>query len=52
MLHALGIFVLGALLTASGLLVATMYDIGIVVMLIGAVGIAVRGIDLLRWFRT
>jgi hypothetical protein len=52
MLQALGVFLLGALITASGMLVATMYDIGIVVMMIGAVGIAVRVVGWLRWLRT
>lgn len=52
MLQAVGVFLLGALLTASGILVATMYDIGIVVMLIGAVGMTVRFLGWLRWLRT
>ena len=51
MLQAVGVFLLGALITASGVLVATMYDIGIVVMLIGVVGIVVRGVDLLSRLR-
>ena len=42
----------GVLITASGLLVATMYDIGIVVMVVGAMGVLIRFIDWLRWLRT
>jgi hypothetical protein len=45
------VFLLGAGLTALGLVSPTMYDIGIVVMLLGAVGFAVRTIDWLRWLR-
>jgi hypothetical protein len=51
-LQAIGVFLLGVLLTASGILVATMYDIGIVVMFIGAIGILIRFIDWLRFIRT
>jgi hypothetical protein len=51
-LQAVGVFLLGMLLTASGILVATMYDIGIVVMFIGAIGIMTRFIDWLRLPRT
>jgi len=51
-LQAVGVFLLGVLITASGLLVATMYDIGIVVMVVGAMGVLIRFIDWLRWLRT
>ncbi|HEY2297060.1 MAG TPA: hypothetical protein VGH43_04990 [Jatrophihabitans sp.] len=45
------VFLLGCGLTAFGLLSPTMYDIGIVVIIIGLVGVAVRSVDVLRWLR-
>jgi hypothetical protein len=41
----------GCGLIALGLITPTMYDIGIVVVLIGLVGFTVRIGDLLRWLR-
>jgi hypothetical protein len=46
------VFLLGCGLTAFGLLSPTMYDIGIVVIIIGLVGLAVRSVDVLRWLRS
>jgi hypothetical protein len=51
MLAAMVVVLLGAGLTALGLLVPTMYDIGIMVMLLGIVGVGIRSIDLLHWLR-
>jgi len=48
---ALAVFLLGAGLTALGLVTPTMYDVGIMVMLISAIGFAVRTVDWLRWLR-
>lgn len=52
MLAAMAVFLLGCGLTALGLVTPTMYDIGIVVVIIGVVGVVVRAIDWLRWLRT
>jgi hypothetical protein len=49
MVAAVAVFVLGAVLTALGTLAPTMYDIGIMVMFLGSVGIAVRTVELVRW---
>jgi hypothetical protein len=46
---AMAVFLVGAVLTALGPLEPTMYDIGIMVMFLGSVGIAVRTVELLRW---
>lgn len=51
MFAALAVFLLGAGLTALGLVTPTMYDVGIMVMLISAIGFAVRTVDWLRWLR-
>jgi hypothetical protein len=51
MLAAGGVFLLGAALTALGVVEQLMYDIGIMVMFIGLVGIAVRSVELLRWLK-
>jgi hypothetical protein len=45
------VFLIGCGLTALGLVTPTMYDIGIVVIVIGLVGLAVRSADFLRWLR-
>lgn len=52
MLHATVVFLLGCGMIALGLITPTMYDIGIVVVVIGLVGFAVRFGDLLRWLRS
>ena len=49
MLAAIAVFLLGVGLTALGLLAPTMYDIGIMVIFLGAIGIAIRTIDWMRW---
>jgi hypothetical protein len=46
------VFLLGCGLTTLGLVTPTMYDIGIVVIIIGLVGVAVRFADVVRWLRT
>jgi hypothetical protein len=51
MLWAIAVFMFGAGLTALGIVTPTMYDVGIMVMFIGAIGIAVRAADWLRWLR-
>lgn len=38
-------------LIALGLVQHTMYDIGIVVVLIASIGLAVRMVDVLKWLR-
>lgn len=48
MFAALGVFMAGAGLTASGVLWSGMYDIGVMVILVGAVGLVVRAADWLR----
>jgi len=48
MIAAMAVFLLGAALTALGLLEPTMYDVGIMVMILGVIGIGVRTIDVLR----
>jgi hypothetical protein len=45
------VFLIGCGLTALGLITPTMYDIGIVVIIIGLVGVAVRFGDVIRWLR-
>lgn len=52
MLHASVVFLVGCGMIALGLITPTMYDIGIVVVLIGLVGLTVRVGDLLRWLRS
>ena len=49
MIAAWGVLLLGGVLTALGLLEPTMYDIGLMVVFVGAIGVTVRGIELLRW---
>jgi hypothetical protein len=51
LLHAGLVFLIGCGLTALGLVTPTMYDIGIVVILIGLVGLVVRSVEILRWLR-
>ena len=51
MIAALAVFLIGAGLTALGLVFPTMYDIGIMVIFIGVIGFVVRTIDWLRWLR-
>lgn len=51
MIAAAVVLLLGAGLTALGLVNPTMYDIGIVVLLIAFVGVAVRVVDWWRWLR-
>jgi hypothetical protein len=48
-LSAILVLVLGAGLFAGGLLWPGMYDVGILVMVIGAVGVAVRAVEWARW---
>jgi hypothetical protein len=50
MLAAVGTVALGVGLCMIGFAVPTMVDIGVAVIMIGFVGIAVRGVDVLRWF--
>lgn len=52
MLAAGGVLVLGAGLTALGVVAPTMYPIGIAVIVIALVGILVRLIDWIRWLRS
>jgi len=49
LIAAMAVFFVGVVLTALGPLQPTMYDIGIMVMLLGSVGIAVRTVELVRW---
>ena len=54
MLAAGGLFLLGGALTAAGMLWSGLYDIGILVLIVAAVGIVVRAGDwarvlLARW---
>ena len=54
MLAAGGLFLLGCGLTAAGMLWSGLYDIGILVMIVAAIGIVVRAGDwarilLARW---
>ncbi len=49
MLEALAVTVLGAGLFAIGIALQPFYDIGIIVILIGLVGVAVRGGSWIRW---
>ena len=49
MIAAVAVFLLGLGLTALGMVEPTMYDIGIMVVFLGGIGIAVRAVDLLRW---
>jgi hypothetical protein len=51
MIAAVAVVLLGAGLTGLGLLEPTMYDIGIMVMILGIVGVVIRSIELLRWLR-
>jgi hypothetical protein len=51
MLVALGTVAFGVGLCMIGFAVPTMVDIGVAVILIGTVGLAVRTVDVLRWFR-
>jgi hypothetical protein len=48
---ALLVILLGVGIGAFGLLEPDMYVIGIVVVLIGMIGVAVRLVDWLRWLR-
>jgi hypothetical protein len=50
MLAAGATVALGVGLCLIGFAVPTMVDIGVAVILIGLVGVAVRGIDVVRWF--
>lgn len=45
---AVAVVVLGAGLTVAGLLEGTLYDIGIMVVVLGAVGVVVRLVDVAR----
>jgi hypothetical protein len=51
MIAAVLVLLLGAGMTALGLVEPTMYDIGIMVMLLGLVGVGIRSCELLRWLR-
>lgn len=51
MIAAVTVFLVGVGLTALGLVEPTMYDIGIMVMVLGIVGVAIRSVELLRWLR-
>jgi hypothetical protein len=46
---AAGVVLLGLGLVALGLIEPDMYVIGIVVVLIGAIGVTIKGIEWLRW---
>ena len=46
---AIAVFLVGAGLTALGLVEPTMYDIGIMVMFLGSIGVVVRAVELTRW---
>jgi hypothetical protein len=45
------VVVLGVGLGALGLVTPTMYDIAVVVVFIGLIGVAVRAVDAIRWIR-
>lgn len=49
---AISVFLFGCGLVAAGLLWAGLYDIGILFMFLGLVGIGVRAVDWLRWARS
>lgn len=49
MLEALAVVLLGGAIFAVGIVLQPFYDIGIVVVLIGLVGVAVRGGSWIRW---
>lgn len=48
MLAAGGLFLLGGGLTAAGMLWSGLYDIGILVLIVAAIGVAVRAGDWVR----
>jgi hypothetical protein len=52
MLAAFGVVLLGLAIGALGLITPTMYDVAVVVVFIGLIGIAVRALDLARWIRS
>lgn len=51
MLMATGVVLLGLGLTFLGIVEPTMYDVGIVVVFIGLVGVGVRFVDWIVWWR-
>lgn len=51
MLAVFGVLVLGLGLGACGLLDSDLYFVGAELLFIGAVGFAVRAVDLWRWWR-
>ena len=51
MIEALVVLLLGALITALGLVQSTFYDVGAIVLLVGLVGVFVRAVDVLRLLR-
>lgn len=49
---AIAVFLFGCGLVAAGLLWAGLYDIGILFMFLGLIGIGIRTVDWLRWLRS
>ncbi|HEY0561649.1 MAG TPA: hypothetical protein VGD03_15305 [Frankiaceae bacterium] len=48
---AMAVVLVGCACAALGLVEPTMYDIALVVIFVGLIGVAVRLVDWLRWFR-
>ncbi|MCW2692031.1 MAG: hypothetical protein JWM67_635 [Mycobacterium sp.] len=51
MLTAMAVVLVGCACAALGLVEPTMYDIALVVIFVGLIGVAERLVDWLRWFR-
>ena len=51
MLAALVVTLLGIGIGLAGMLQPDLYDVGIMVTFLGAIGVTVRLVDWLRWFR-
>ena len=49
MLASAAVFLLGVVLCLGGFVMPTLVDIGAVVILIGLVGLGVRGFEIVRW---
>lgn len=47
MLAAIAVLVLGAIMTAIGIIDSAMYDIGLMTVFLGLVGVAVRSTELI-----
>ena len=49
MIEAFMVILVGAGFMGLGVLESTMYDIGVVVILLGLIGVVVRALDVLSW---